>query len=467
MIVAAGNVKDTQCQLKPVRGNPHGGACSMALRTVALLTTVLIGSQPASAFEPTFFAGGLDPQQQFLGGTEVLSLVPHNGALFAGVGYWKDVPGAEPSPGAQILRKDSEDGPWVQDARFGAGYSRVDSLKSLTLSTDLTGAPLEPPVQLLIAGLSDNIAPFRDTAWVRSDVHGVWRQSQIWPEDEQRTGSRAFIVHRDSVTQRDLVFAGAADSVYKAAYDQATGQLRWSPQPELVADYRTLAFARANGTLYVSISDALYRRVDGPAAHWVPVWQWDGGPRFNQLRGLTAIPDPAGAGELLLGAREIQKNWMVTIDPAQDHLVSIEVDVRSALEARWGGAVPWTIAAYNDIVPVLDPQSGQTVHLVSLQAAHPDPVFNAPRAFYLVREADGRYRPGTVYACEVALPGAPAELRAVRAIVQSPFETEADPYIYMAGFDANFLDAHNTAWIYRARLSRVLADPPDCDEPGG
>ncbi len=449
------------------RHDTHCREHAVALCLVTLLATSLVDAERVHAFELSFVAGGQDPQQQFLGGTEVLSLVPHNGALFAGVGYWKDVPGADPSPGAQILRKDSEDGPWMQDARFGAGYSRVDSLKSLTLTTDLAGVPLQPPVHLLIAGLSDNIAPFRDTAWVRHDATGLWRQSEIWPEDEQRTGSRAFIVHRDKVTQRDLVFAGAADSVYKAAYDQATGQLNWSPQPELVADYRTLAFARANGDLYVSISDALYRRVDGPGAHWVLVWQWDGGPRFNQLRGLTAIPNPAGTGELLLGAREIQKNWMVSIDPSQGHQIAVEVDVRSALEARWGGAVPWTIAAYNNIVPVTDPQTGETVHLLSLQAAHPDPVFNAPRAFYLVREVDGRYRPGTVHACGASLPGSPAELRAVRAIVQSPFDTGADPYIYMAGFDANFLDAHNTAWIYRARLSRVLADPPDCTEPGG
>ena len=36
------------------------------------------------------------------------------------------------------------------------------------------------------------------------------------------------------------------------------------------------------------------------------------------------------------------------------------------------------------------------------------------------------------------------------------FAEDAGQFLYFGGFDANFLDAHDTAWIYRAHLETVL-----------
>ena len=43
----------------------------------------------------------------------------------------------------------------------------------------------------------------------------------------------------------------------------------------------------------------------------------------------------------------------------------------------------------------------------------------------------------------------------VLAIALSPFSEDAGQFLYFGGFDANFLDAHDTAWIYRAHVDTV------------
>ena len=41
-----------------------------------------------------------------------------------------------------------------------------------------------------------------------------------------------------------------------------------------------------------------------------------------------------------------------------------------------------------------------------------------------------------------------------------PFPEDAARYVYFGGFDANFLDAHNTAWIFRAPVETVPTVAP-------
>lgn len=72
---------------------------------------------------------------------------------------------------------------------------------------------------------------------------------------------------------------------------------------------------------------------------------------------------------------------------------------------------------------------------------------------YAIRYPDQRYRYFEVNGRWA--PGKP-QLVATRAYVHSPFPREAKQYVYVGGFDAAFLDAHNTAWIYRASIATVL-----------
>jgi len=71
---------------------------------------------PKIAYSADYLAGTRDSAGNFLGGTEIMNLVSHGGKLYAGVGYWMDLPYLKnkenyPWTGAQILVKDSADSP--------------------------------------------------------------------------------------------------------------------------------------------------------------------------------------------------------------------------------------------------------------------------------------------------------------------------------------------------------------------
>ena len=69
-------------------------------------------------FEVSFIPGARDEAGNFMGGTEIRSLVGHAGKLFAGNGYWEDEPGSEGFQGAEILVLDGPDGRWRVDHAF-------------------------------------------------------------------------------------------------------------------------------------------------------------------------------------------------------------------------------------------------------------------------------------------------------------------------------------------------------------
>jgi hypothetical protein len=122
----------------------------------------------------------------------------------------------------------------------------------------------------------------------------------------------------------------------------------------------------------------------------------------------------------------------------------------------------YVIAAYNDMAKVRDPDGGEVL-LIGLEAFVPP---SAPIAaghnvvnvgygrleaggWYLVRHPSGRYE-----LRQVALPsGRP--LVATRSIRASPFLRENDA-LYFAGYDANKVPAHDTAWIVRSIIAAAI-----------
>jgi hypothetical protein len=103
-------------------------------------------------FVPEFHPGTNDANGQLLGGTELMRLAAHEGKLSAGVGYFGQDPRKPHAPGAQVLRKDSAASGWVVDATF-PDYVRVDTLVSVTFTSDANGQELAKPVTMLVAGL--------------------------------------------------------------------------------------------------------------------------------------------------------------------------------------------------------------------------------------------------------------------------------------------------------------------------
>ena len=55
-----------------------------------ILGALLFSFLSAQEWEQSFIAGNFDINGLFMGGSEVLNLVPHKNKLFASIGYWED-----------------------------------------------------------------------------------------------------------------------------------------------------------------------------------------------------------------------------------------------------------------------------------------------------------------------------------------------------------------------------------------
>ena len=76
------------------------------------------GADTQQGFEVSFAPGARDQAGNFMGGTEIRTLVGHAGKLFAGNGYWEDAPGPEGVQGAEILVLDATERPMACGPRL-------------------------------------------------------------------------------------------------------------------------------------------------------------------------------------------------------------------------------------------------------------------------------------------------------------------------------------------------------------
>jgi len=171
-------------------------------------------------FAQDYFPGMRDANGQFMGGTEAMWLAGHGGKLFAAVGYAQDRPGSDPKPGAQILRKDAPDAPWVVDHGFEPNCMRVEGLISFAFTTDFHGKPLAKPARLLIASPSElTRAGGTSSVFIRNDTTGRWQRSDIATGN---LGVRSFGSHVDKATGVHHIFAGLnRGGIYRGSYDSS------------------------------------------------------------------------------------------------------------------------------------------------------------------------------------------------------------------------------------------------------
>ena len=158
----------------------------------------------------------------------------------------------------------------------------------------------------------------------------------------------------------------------------------------LCLSQRQMAFCNA------SVGTSVYRRVDGQAPVWEEVYTDDTPYSFEQagIRGLTAVPSPAGKGASLLFSHT---NRIIRMDPEADYAATVELKIDALLEKAWRRSIRGRsiIAAYSDMVPVTDPATGQTVHLMGVQSkVNGGQTFGEwyPGAAYLIRYSDLSYR---------------------------------------------------------------------------
>jgi acetyl esterase/lipase len=391
-----------------------------------------------------FQAGTRDNRGRFMGGTETMRLAAHDGKLFAGIGYWTDQPGSDPSPGAQILVKRGPDAAWELDRSF-PGAMRVNCMEPVTFTTDGAGRPLAKPVKLLLADAARNEGPNRGgvlSVWVRDDEKQTWVESRV-TASSKRAYIRAFGFQRDTVTAVDHVFAGTG-----------AGFIRWNPKPEYAnPDFdgspfrRCQGFCIANGKAYASMSPALVERNDGLKPEWHEVFRWKRtGDRAGQgLRGITAVPDPKGGRhEIILGSRE-QEGRILRIDPLDHYRVDLELQSDAFLKDTLGDFRGGKLVAYNRFEPGIHPVTGKAIHWVTVAGVNPD---DMQAAWLMIRHADATYEPVRVF--DPNLDPHPL-LVSTRTLEFAPW---SNGEFYTGGYDgaANNRRNHNTAWIFKGTL---------------
>jgi hypothetical protein len=444
-----------------------------------------LAQAPEGAFAVSFVAGSRDNAGRFMGGTEMRVLAVHAGKLYAGNGYWEDQPGPEGPLDAQILVLDVPGARWrvdhLFDERMPDGRPRdlaVSALEEVTFATDGSGRHLPALVSLLIAANWDLTGTTR--VFARDDATGAWAAAtlaQDRPAPSFLPQVRSLGGHRDRVTGIDRVFAGQDPrGVFSGTYDPAVpGHIRWNAVPELdlsgVSEVglsgrgghlRVSSFAECNGRLYAAVGQHIYERLDGAEPHWRLVYtNRNPGHSETGLRGLTAIASPSGRDQVPLAAVEGNAARLVRVDP-RDGSEATELDLAEFLGQRWGMRSDYVIVAYNDMAHARAPDSGETL-LIGLEAFISA---SAPLAaghnfvnvgygrleaggWYLVRHPSGRYDRR-----QIATPS-DRPLVATRSIRASPFPQEKNA-LYFAGYDANKVPAHDTAWIVRSTLAAAI-----------
>ena len=444
------------------------------------------GRAHADGYEVSYAAGGKDAAGTFTGGTEMRVLAAYDGKLYAGNGYWEDRPGAEGPQGAEVLVLDAPGARWrVEhsfDERLPDGRRRdfaISALNGVTFSTDGKGTPLAKPVSMLLASSWDRTGATR--VFSRDSETGTWTATVLAedrPLPDFLPQIRSFAAHRDRVTGADHVFAGNDPrGIFSGVFDKgATGRIRWDGAPEL--DIRTLStaafpglggrlrvssFAEANGLLYAAVGQQVFERVDGREPSWRLIYT-NPQPHYSQtgLRGLTAIANPGGPGQVLLAAVEGNSARIVRIDP-RSGTEATDLDIGAFLNQAWQTRVSYVIAGYNDMTEVADTRRGKML-LIGIEAFIPPASPRPPGhtvldvvhgleagAWYLIRHPDGHY---DLRQIDAALPEIGRSLVAVRSIRLSPFPDERA--LYFAGYDANNTAIHNSAWIVRAPIDLAL-----------
>jgi hypothetical protein len=426
-----------------------------------------------------------------MGGTEGMSLVAHEGRLFAGIGYWNDVVfgggSADPHPGPQVLVKAAWNAPWKQDVAFGSNHLRVECLRSFTLTTDKHGVALNPPVTVLLAGSGEMTgSPRRAVVFVRNDTHGVWSATYPGSVASGTPSTRMLFDHVDRALPTPVHhvfcgYGGADNTVVRGGYNAATGLIDWeSATPELSGSERMLSAGECNGVLYACIGGngvegdnvgGVFWREDGPSPHWHFVHEWPVNDKNPDIRGFTAVPHPKGFGYdvALVTLESFGKVFCLDPiggDPRNGHLVTEELNIQTFLGDEWNGGASIgfpSLSAYNDMPEVIHPGTGQPVNLIGLGVGYPAPDNTPERnsAYYLIRHRDATYEWGRVFDPSFPVPNPTAGgLRATRACRFSPFPEDGGRVLFFSGFDAASQTGpvwHNTAWIYRAELPAETA----------
>lgn len=267
-----------------------------------------------------------------------------------------------------------------------------------------------------------------------------------------------------------LFLLGGDIGVFSGTYNSDTRKIEWLAKPEFpkngnMLEVRPLGMTAANGKLYFSTGGQLYERINGRHPDWRTAFQMGGriDVELGGMRGLSTMKNPTGPGESLIFLwipRGRTRGDIKRLDGQALKEVH-ETDLRRYANeyfAKDEMRALSILGGYNRFLPVKDPKTGQIVHLVGFQQVvnakdeklkHYKYYKGAP---YCIRWNDKKY---TVHCVNGKWSEGKPILVAPRAYAQSPFPSEKD-VIYFGGYDSNFEEATDMAWIFKADLKTVL-----------
>ncbi|MBX9731048.1 MAG: PKD domain-containing protein [Sphingomonas sp.] len=476
-------------QLTATNGN---GTASRQATVTVTGNTVMGLADPNATFSASYRGSTIDAASgQALGGTEFRNLVAHKGQLFGGLEAFNDNPPAgQPVQTARIVMKPSASAPWRIDRSFEeplpagssppAGRPRirhegVTALASISFNNDGNGRPLATPQTILVAGLRDFLKGV--SFYVRNDSNGTWSEQPIETLATTSSSVRAFGSHRDKVTGADMIFVGANPGGIYSGTINAAGVLTMRTPAELSvipatrADaIRPTAFVECGGDIFTTIAPYVYRRIDGTNPRWEVIYDYSaqftpgaGDSGSSGLRGLTCVDKPGGGLSLITGFegpgvvlrfdRNSSGNFVLATQS--------EYNANTALSAAVGKSVSYSVLANNLFTPLINPDTGQTAHIMTLQT-RPNA---SDDAYYAIRSIDGTYTLSKISSAALGFP-----LNSTRTAVVSPFPEENGSVVYLGGFDVVDTPNRNSAYVARAGIRTVLGLPTsltqNCPVPG-
>ena len=463
------------------------GPVSLAWLFVACI--LLAGSSSAAteadipapiSYQLSWHAGEKDINGKVMCGIELMRILPFKGKLYAANSLWTESDPSIPKA-CQLLVLDSPDAKWKLFHQFTARNLRLTCLQDVTFMTDGAGNKIKP-VEMLLAA-PDQIVAGAIQVYSLDDNTDTLAPMTVGTTNDKYADTRAIGWHHDSVTGIDHVFAGnTALGIYRGVYDpKATGRILWQASEYTVNagayspdGERVMGFANCNGILYAATSKHILKRTDGASPTWASVKEYPNEISASGIRGLAAVPNPTGRGQVLLyNCRGNDKQTCVRrLDPANGYAETVELNINADMGKRLGARIPYVLSAYNDFLNCTLPGTRENVWMFGLEMSFtPSAVQQHPE--WRVFKAEGKYRPGMssrdmYYAAEgryyVRHTSASGEIRyeqkeisdpalptlvSVRTIAVSPFPADQGKVLYFGGYDANYQPSHNTAWIYR------------------
>ena len=440
-----------------------------------ILWAFLFSFIPAQEWQQSFIAGNLDINGLFMGGSEVLHLVPHKNKLFASIGYWEDenniwYGGNDLNLGwAQIICLANEDDSWKVDFDLGLNYLRPEILKQVIFTKDYNGNTLDAPDTLLIVGAySPNYISGIVTAniFVRNDANGLWDQVLIYeggfPAGENYS-MRDIEIYTDQVTGiENLIISVGTHGIFSGKYNpNIDGKIEMGLNPEIgPLSIRSLGIAIANNSLYFSSGNKIFKRNDGFNPSYDVVHDFlDLGSNINSavggIRGLSTISNPSGVNEsmLLMWCPNGQSRGTIfRLDPSESQGFDRVYETKISLlveDYLPGVTVTYLLGAYNEFYSFTDPASNEEYHIIGIESllqGENYPTWNSfySGAIFVLRDNSAQYE---LQEINGAIDFEDNPLVAVRCYVKSPFENE--DALYFGGFDPNGYTSTNNAWIYK------------------